>query len=218
MRAATLTAIFLAALATAVALLQAPSDSDLFWHLQQGEWTLDHGQILDRDVWSFTRAGTPYNTGAWLGDVVMALVYRGGGWVGLDVLRALLVGVAAFFTARITLRVQPHAGWAAVPVLGVILVSRMVWGDRPQLFTLALFPVVLDLLFAARLEGRIDGTRRRWFASPVGRLALLPVLFVGWANLHNGFVVGLVAVAIFAIDALLETAPPLRYQLPLALV
>ena len=211
------TSVFLGALASALAVLQAPSDSDLFWHLQQGEWTLDHGQILGRDMWSFTRTGTPYNTGAWLGDVVMALVYRSGGWVGLDVLRAVLVGVAAFFTARVTLRVQPHAGWAAVPVLGVILVSRMVWGDRPQLFTLALFPVVLDLLFAARLDGRTE-PRRRGLASPVGRLALLPFVFVIWANLHNAFVVGLVAVAIFAIDALIETAPPLRIQLPLALV
>jgi hypothetical protein len=206
MRATTLTAIFLGALAAAFALLQVPSDSDLFWHLQSGEWTLDHGQILDHDLWSFTRTGTPYNTGAWLGDVVMALVYRAGGWVGLDALRALLVGLAAFFTARVTLRVQPHAGWAVVPVVGVILVSRMVWGDRPQLFTLALFPLVLDLLFAARLEGRIR------------RLAALPFVFLLWANTHNAFVIGLVALAIFAVDALLEAAPPARYQLPLVLV
>ena len=187
-----MTAILLGTLAAAFALLQAPGDSDLFWHLQQGEWTLDHGRILDRDLWSFTRADTPYNTGAWLGDVVMALVYRAGGWVGLDVLRALLVGVAAFFTARITLRVQPHAGWAAVPVLGVILVSRMVWGDRPQLFTLALFPVVLDLLFSWRLEGQVR------------RLAFLPLLFFAWPNLHNAFVIGLVAVVVFSVDALIE--------------
>jgi hypothetical protein len=206
MRSTTLTALLLGALAAALALLQAPSDSDLFWHLKQGEYTLQHGQILDRDAWSFTRIDTPYNTGAWLGDAVMALAFRAGAWVGIDLLRALLVGVAAYFSARVTLRVQPHAGWAAVPVLGVILVSRMVWGDRPQLFTLALFPVVLDLLFAARLEGRIR------------RLALLPFVFVLWANLHNAFVIGLVAVAIFAIDAIVETDLPLRIQLPLAVV
>src|SRR4029077_5653064 len=118
------------------------------------------------------------------------------------VLRASLVGIAAFFTARITLRVQPHAGWGGGPGLGVILVSRMVWGDRPQLFTLAFFPLLLDLLFAARLEGRVR------------RLAAIPFLFIVWANLHNAFVIGLVAVAIFAIEALIDTAPPLRFQLP----
>src|SRR4051812_27522932 len=198
MRSTTVTAILLAALAAALALLQAPGDSDLFWHLSQGDWTLDHGTVLDRDIWSFTRTDTPYNTGAWLGDVVMALVYRAGGWLGIDAMRALLVGIAAFFTARMTLRVQPHAGWAALTVLGTVLVSRMVWGDRPQLFTLALFPVTVDILMSARFEGRVR------------RLAVLVPIFALWANLHNAFVIGLVAVAVFAIEGLLEGDRPTR--------
>ena len=198
MRSTTLSAFLFAAIAAALALLQVPADSDMFWHLESGAWTLSHGQVLTTDLWSFTRSGATYNTGAWLGDVVMAIVYAYWSWLGIDVLRALLVGVAAFFTARIVLRVQPHLGWCALPVLGVVLVSRMVWGDRPQLFTLALFPVVLDLLFAWRLEGRAR------------RLIALPILFVLWANLHNAFVIGLVAVAIFAIDAWLEGERRLR--------
>lgn len=191
-RATTLAALAFAAIAAALALLQAPADSDMFWHLQTGAWTLDHGQVLDHDIWSFTKTGTAYNVGSWLGDVVMALVFRAGAWRGLDALRALLVGIAIFFTARATLRTQPHVGWAAVPILGVTLVSRMVWGDRPQLFTLAFFAIVLDVLFATRADSR---TRRLW---------ILPPLFVLWANLHNAFVIGLVAVAIFAIDMILE--------------
>ena len=169
MRATALTALFFATLAAALAMLQSPSDSDLFWHLSTGEWTLDHGQVLDRDIWSFTRDGTQYSVGSWLGDVVLALAYRAAGWVGIDALRALLVGIAAFFTARITLRVQPHVGWAAVPILGTILVSRMVWGDRPQLFTLALFPVVLDTLLAARLRDQREPSAER-VRSPIRRL------------------------------------------------
>ncbi len=200
MRSTTLTAFLFAALGAALALLQAPSDSDMFWHLSSGEWTLDHGAVLDRDIWSFTRAGTTYDIGAWLGDVIMVLAYRAGGWIGLDVLRAALVGVAAFFTARITLRVQPHAGWAAPVVIAAILVSRMVWGDRPQLFTLALFPVVLDVLMSWRFEDRAR------------RLVLLPVVFVLWANLHGAFAIGLAAVAIFVIDVLLEGPAAKRRQ------
>jgi hypothetical protein len=206
MRSTTLSALVFAFLAAALALLQAPSDSDLFWHLQSGDWTWQSGQVLTTDMWSFTRAGASYNTGAWLGDVVMSGVFRLWSWVGIDVLRAALVGCAAFFTARIALRVQPHVGWCAVPVIGTILVSRIVWGDRPQLFTLALFPVVLDILFAWRLEARA----RRLFA--------LPILFVLWANLHNAFVIGLVAVAIFAIDVWLEADRRVRIQAIVALV
>jgi hypothetical protein len=109
-----------------------------------------------------------------------------------------------------------------VPVLGTILVSRMIWGDRPQLFTLALFPVVLDLLLSARLAssaGRSsDSSVGRLFTSPVGRLVLLPPLFVLWANLHGGFAVGLVAVAIVAFDAVVERDSRSRTGLVLALV
>jgi len=206
MRSTTLTAIVLAAIASSLALLQAPGDSDLFWHLSQGEWTLDHGGVLDRDIWSFTRDGTAYNTGAWLGDVLMAVAYRAGGWLGIDALRAFLVGLAAFFTARITLRAQPHAGWASLTVLATVLVSRMVWGDRPQLFTLALFPVVLDILMSARFEGR---TRRLW---------ALPVVFLAWANLHNAFVIGLVAVGVFTVEAVLDGTRAWRWQLATSLV
>ena len=206
MRATTIAAVVFASLAAAMALLQAPSDSDMFWQLASGDWTLDHGQIVDRDLWSFTVSGTPYTVGAWLGQVVLALGYRSGGWLGIDVFRALCVGVAAFFTARITLRVQPHVGWAAVPVLGTVLVSRMVWGDRPQLFTLALFPLVLDILFAARLDGHL---RRLW---------ILPPVFLLWANLHNAFPIGLAATAIFLIETLLERDRARRRPFAIAFV
>jgi hypothetical protein len=136
------------------------------------------------------------------------------------------VGTAIFFTARITLRAQPHPGWAAIPILGTMLVTRMVWGDRPQLFTLALFPIVLDLLLAARLDSRVAGERRGWLGrwapsggwltSPVGRLALLPPVFALWCNLHNAFVIGLVAVAIVAFDAIVERDRHWRWFLVVA--
>jgi hypothetical protein len=88
----------------------------------------------------------------------------------------------------------------------------MIWGDRPQLFTLALFPVVLDLLLSARLPPAGEA------APSIRRLAVLPLIFVLWANLHGGFAVGLVAVAIVAFDAVLERDARSRTGLVLALI
>ena len=107
--------------------------------------------------------------------------------------------------ARATARVQPHIGWAAVPILATILVSRTIWGDRPQLFTLALVPAVFDLLLAVRLERR---PRLLW---------ILPPLFVLWGNLHGAFAIGLVLVTVFAIEAVLVRESALRRPLVLAL-
>ncbi|HEV8228660.1 MAG TPA: hypothetical protein VGQ86_01790 [Candidatus Limnocylindria bacterium] len=206
MRATTLSAALFATVAALLAVTAAPADSDLFWHLASGDWMLDHGRLLDHDVYSYTRTGAPYSVGQWLGQIALALAFRWAAWPGVDVLRALLVGVATFAFARIVLRVQPHVGWAALPILGTILVSRMVWGDRPQLFTLALFAIVVDLLMAARLEGR---TRR---------LAIVPAIFLVWANLHNAFVIGEVALAVFTIEVFLEGSRAQRRAFGLTLL
>ena len=205
-RGTTVAGALFATAASAFALLIPASDPDLFWHLASGDWMLDHRELLTLDVFSFTRSGVGYRTGQWLGEVVLALVFRAGGWLGLELLRASLVGVAAFFASRATMRVQPHVGWAAIPVIATILVSRTIWADRPQLFTLALFPFVFDLLIAARLEGKGR------------RLALLPFLFLAWANLHGAFVAGLALVAVFVVEALLARPHELRGAMTLAFV
>lgn len=188
MRATTVLAAVLAALVGTLAATFAANDPDLFWHLASGAWMIDHGRLLDRDVFSTTMAGTPYSVGQWLGEVVFAALYRAGGWLAIDLLRATLVGIATFFSARIVLRFQPHPGWAIAPIVATVLVSKFLWGDRPQLFSLALFPICLDTLLAARL----GAPRRIWI--------LVPLLLV-WANLHGAFVAGIALLAVFVIEA-----------------
>jgi hypothetical protein len=190
--AVTITAGLFATAAAALALLSAPADSDLFWHLASANWMLDHGALLDRDVFSFTRAGVPYQTGQWLGELILGLVFREWSWLGLVVLRAIIVGAATFFACRAIGRMQPHVGWATLPAILVILESRAIWGDRPQLFSLALFPLVFDVLLATRLDGNAR------------RLLVIPPLFLAWANLHGAFTAGLALVVVFVVEALIR--------------
>lgn len=197
MRATTVLAAVLAALVGTLAATFAANDPDLFWHLASGAWMLDHGRLLDRDVFSTTMAGTPYSVGQWLGEVVFAALYRAGGWLAIDLLRAALVAIATFFTARIVLRFQPHPGWAIAPIVATVLISKFLWGDRPQLFSLALFPICLDTLLAARF----GASRRIW--------ALVPLLLV-WANLHGAFVAGIALLAVFVIEAWIARTPERR--------
>lgn len=198
-------AAFVAVATLTLAASEPAKDPDLFWHLASGEWMLDHGRLLDRDVFSFTRDGTPYTAGQWLGQVALALAFRAGEWPGIALLRATLVGIATLFLARAVLRLQPHPGWATPPILAAILVSRLVWGDRPQLFTLALFPVFLDVLLRARSGG---GSRSLY--------ALPPLAFL-WANTHGAFVLGLVLLLVFAVEAQL-VRHPLRRVLGITLI
>jgi hypothetical protein len=91
--------------------------------------------------------------------------------------------------------------WISLPlIVAALLVSKITWTDRPQLFTLALFPALLELLLFM----------------PAGfsrRLLMLPPLFLVWADLHGGYLLGLILVAIFAAETVLASG---RRGLPLA--
>ena len=61
----------LAAVTFALAVPLQPGDPDAYWHLASARWMVEHGQILRSDVFTSTVAGTPYNVGEWLGELVM---------------------------------------------------------------------------------------------------------------------------------------------------
>jgi hypothetical protein len=182
--------LYVALAAFALAVVTPPGDPDTYWHLASGKWMLDHGQLLRTDVFSSTVSGQPYSVGEWLGQIILYVAYLAGGWTGLVILRGLLVGVSAFFLTRVAL----HGGApviVAVPVAcAALLLSEIVWTDRPHLFTLALFPLLLDLLFSAR-------------AGRVGVLLAVPPLLLLWTNLHGGYALGLALVGIFTAEAIL---------------
>lgn len=189
-----------AAAAFIVAVGLPSSDPDMWWHLASGRWMIEHGEVLKVDIFSSTATGRPYEVGEWLGQVALAAVHGAAGWTGVAVLRAALVAVAAFFLSRVALRAAAASPTRVSPVwrnaiaislVGVALaLSKIAWTDRPQLVTIALFPILLDFLFMARAGGR-----RALYAVP-------PLLFL-WSDLHAGYALGLVVVALFALDAAL---------------
>src|SRR5439155_1344506 len=75
---------------------------------------------------------------------------------------------------------------ALVVVVWTIALAKTRWTDRPAIFGLVLFVVVLDLLFHARA-----GSRRALFA--------LPPLVLLWANLHGSYPLGIGLVLAFSL-------------------
>jgi hypothetical protein len=179
------------------------TDSDTYWHLATGRWMLDHQSLLQQDIFSSTVNGTPFGVGEWLGQLFFAAAFAAAGWPGIAVLRATLLGVAAFFLCRLARR-GGTPWWISLPlVIAALLVSKITWTDRPQLFNLALFPVLLDLLLSR------TGHASRWW------LLMLPPLFLVWANLHAGYLVGIAVLAAITLHELIVSG---RRALPLAAV
>lgn len=145
-------------------------DPDFGWHLQSGRAILHHG-IPTRDIFTFTAANFPWINHEWLSDVLILGLYSVGGF------NAVAAGFALIWTAALALATK-FMRW---PVLAVGVAAMLdTITARPAAWTALFFAVVLVAV------------RRKVY------WPLLP-LFALWANLHGGFVIGLLVIAAWAV-------------------
>jgi hypothetical protein len=194
-------AIGLPALAALIANL--PS-TDLTYHLRAGAQILDGGGIPSSDTWTFTAYGAPWTDQQWGAQVILALAYRLGSWTGLVVLRMVFTAVIFGCLFLIGRRRGLVARDAALLTLAAFLVTAVALGLRPQLIGMALFAVVLTLV-----------TDRR---SHPGRLWLVPVIVLVWANIHGSFFLGPLVLGLAWLEDVYDRAPRRHLALAVAVV
>jgi hypothetical protein len=155
-------------------------DGDVWWHIRAGETILSAGKVPSADTWSIVGHGLPWTSQDWLTNVFMALFDRLGvtGWFLLSVTFALLVALALGILWKAIRYTDPRAGWLGRIVwLAVgLTVAGPTLGVRVQVIDLPLTALTLYLLWRYRREGG-------W--KP---LVGLPIIALGWANLHAGWV------------------------------
>ena len=164
-------------------------DPDMWWHLRTGEVIWQSG-IPRQDIFSFTVPHHEWVTHEWLSQLLMWLVYLAGGWPGLIVVFALLTAVAYWLVYKCSAG-QPYL--AAFVVLLAAIASAIVWGVRPQIFN-----ILLAALFVYAVEQVKDKQLDpRW-------LWVLPFVTLVWANLHSGYLLGVVLLATYTVGGGLE--------------
>ena len=166
------------------------SDGDIYWHIAAGRWMLDNQAVLRIDPFSYTFAGHPWQTHEWLAEVVMALAYIGLGWNGVVLLFASAMALTAGLLARHLSRWLSGPSLIAVLVLSFDCVAGSLLA-RPHLLALPLLEMWTAGLLIAREEGRAPSWK------------LLP-LMVLWTNLHASFLIGLMLIVPFALEAVRE--------------
>lgn len=186
-------------------------DGDVWWHIRAGQTVLSTGRVPNVDTWSIVGHGLPWTSQDWLSNVFLALGDRLGvvGWLLLSAAFALLVALALALLWKGIRRVDNEAGWLGrlVWLAAGLTVAGPTLGVRVQVVDLPLAAGALYLLWRYRRYGG-------W-----GTLIGLPLIAVGWANLHAGwlllFLLGGAMVVGEAVDRLcgrqLES-PPLTWS------
>jgi len=169
--------------------LRTISDPDLGWQMATGRWVAQHHQIPSIDVFSYTANGQP-----WIYPVGSGLVFYTTYLLGGYALLSWLGAIACVGTVALLLR-RGSAFTAALTILAVPLIAERTT-PRAEMFTIVLFAAYLSLLWQNYQTGRAP-------------LWLLPVLMLGWVNLHLGFIAGLALIVGFVVVELLELISPM---------
>ena len=159
------------------------TDGDLGRHLRVGETILQRG-LFREDLFSWTMAGRPFVPYEWLSEVLFALAHRAAGIPGAIALTAVLVAGSCYSIALLLRRrgVDPLLAFLVTVMAG--LVSAFHWLARPHVFTLSAVAALVWLLESG------DRPARRTLLATGG-------LFCLWANLHGGFLFGLVLLGFY---------------------
>jgi hypothetical protein len=171
----------------AVCFLLPVSNPDLFWHISAARWIVEHGAFPRADWLSFTMDGKPWADFEWLSQLAFNAVFAPWGGRGLWALKVLLFGAGGLLFWRCLGLYGPSPSARAVGLLAWALGLSTANDLRPEIFSLLFFLALWRELEAWRL-----GLRHRLSAG------MFAGVFALWANLHAGFVYGLVLTGIFA--------------------
>ena len=162
---------------------------DVARHIRVGEYILQHRTIPQVDVFSYTKHGERFIPSEWLSEVLFAAAYGARGLAAVTIFSAIVIAASCAGVYAL-IRRQADALRSFTGGLAAAALTATHWSARPHIFT---FAGAVLLLFLLQQAGRLRN---------VGVFAL----FVLWANLHGGFLYGLVMVAVFGAGKILDAA------------
>lgn len=166
-----------------------PADTDMMWALRAGQETWEQGAPYVVDTLSYTRAGQHWNSHSWLFDLLLYAFYAAFHYYGITLLTSLL---AAATFALLWLQLRGPALFRSLLLLFTGVVIAPMWTHRPQMVSMLLLSLTFFLLSSFKKQPR------NWI------LFLFPPIMALWANLHAGYTLGLLAIALLITGELLD--------------
>jgi hypothetical protein len=163
------------------------ADGDPGWHWRQGNWMLEHRDVMRADEFSHTRPGAPVVGKEWLSQVLFAIAGNILGWNGLILVAAVLISTTLWLLHRQLLAEGNELLLSTGLTLLAALTAAHHWLARPHLFT-----CLFALIFAWQL---------RWFqrdriSARQLLLRLVPTMLL-WVNLHGAWPTGFILIGTY---------------------
>jgi hypothetical protein len=165
--------------------------TDLWFHLAAGREIWATRTVPRTDAWSFSAAGLPWHNHEWLSQLLLFAWQRAFGLESLVYWLWLMAVATALLLYRTLLAIDCRPAVAGGLAIAAAAVGAPFLEIRPAPLSYLLLVAVL-----------------RWALLRPRPWPGLPAVFVLWANLHAGFVFGLLAVAVALAARALDPGGP----------
>lgn len=190
-------------------------DFDFWWHIATGRYIVENSHLPESDLFSYTseleenKNLFPAREAVilkqyWLAQIVFYLVYKAFGDMGMILLRSCIL-MLVILSVYWGLKKAGVKFYIIFPFVFFVYFTTLTYsGERPVLFTI-FFSVLVFLL--------LDDYKTKRAKT----IFLLIPLMLLWANMHGGFVLGNVIIAVFilgeTVDIILKRATYTKQEL-----
>lgn len=155
------------------------ADPDIWWHLHNADYLIQHHSLPRYDMYSFTVPGHPWINHEWLSDLPYYFAWKAFGLRGIDTLTVTLLCLIYLGVLYLSYRECRNYKSAVLAAACAIFLGRVSFGPRTILLGYADLVILLILLQRFKQKGRAP-------------LWLIPPLFCLWINTHGSWSLGMI--------------------------
>ena len=167
-------------------------DAGIGWHIRTGQLILSTHSIPHNDPFSSTMAGKPWYAWEWLFDAIIGMAHHLAGLNGVVFFSALVIALTFALVLRRMLARGANLPVAILVLLLAVAASSVHLLARPHVLSWLLTVVWWGIL--ERFEDSGQTVNLLW----------LPLITLLWVNVHGGFLVGFVLLAIYCASAVIK--------------
>lgn len=169
------------------------SDTDMLWHIRQGEWLIDNKKIIiDKEIFSYLFDTNSWKYLSWLSDIMYAKMYRLWGLGSIIVMTQLVITGTVYMIFRYLCK-KGVSIWVSLPIIFIFInFYSFHWLPRAAIFSYfftAFWFIVIDKYYT-------DGNKKLLYT--------LPFIQILWTNIHSSFMYGYIIFFFFGLSALIE--------------
>ena len=178
-------------------------DAGIGWHIRTGQLILaNHGAVPHIDPFSSTMFGKPWFAWEWYYDVVVGVLDTRAGLNAVVLFTALIIATTFAWTFGQLVRRGTNVVVAVILILLAASASMIHFLARPHVISWLL--ALIWFVYLESAAGAFPFPRSYSESRRLALLSLMPLSMMLWVNLHGGFLLGFVLLAIYWCSALWE--------------